>query len=326
MKIRLVSDLHIDVNSKFKVSFLGLEDVFTLVAGDISGYPDMTISWLKNNISKGIFISGNHDVYMKDSRSIESIKEKYHRAFPENSDITYLDNDVGVVSRELEDGTLVVGDVLYTDYALPCFGNEAGDVKNNMFMAVPRMSSGGLNDFVYGRTRNPKYGPVVYQKKRLYYLTPQWYLDHFNRAFEAIDRIVEENNDRNIILMTHHCLHKNCIDDYYVNDSLNASYVSDREKWILDHPNIRLVLSGHVHTRRIFDVGSTKYVLNPLGYCRDQYEMVNRDTNKMEKWTPNVFVDTNTWEVTKEPWENARWDRLCKEYNSMLLKYAGIFM
>ena len=332
MKLRLISDVHIDVNSNYNVNLNKgkTNNVFTLVAGDISGHPDATTEWVKKNMKGGgVFISGNHDVYNQDHIPLETIKETLHERFPVDGKITYLDFDVGTMTKELEDGTLIVGDVLYTDYALPVDGNDWGDVERNMFFAVPRMSKTGLNDFFWGRTKDLENGYVPTFSDLpdgVAYLQPKVYLNHFNRAFEKITEIVEKNKDRNIILMTHHCLHKNCISRMYCEDQLNASYVSDKEQWILDHPNIRLILSGHVHIRKHFKVGSTLYVLNPLGYCKDQWEMVDEETNERKTWTPNCFVDTETWELTYEPWSNPKWDKKYEEHAKTLLAMAAFCM
>ena len=52
MKIRIFSDLHLDVNDDYP--FL-LEDTetFTIICGDISGYYEKTSRWLKKNIKRG---------------------------------------------------------------------------------------------------------------------------------------------------------------------------------------------------------------------------------------------------------------------------------
>lgn len=62
MKIRILSDLHLDINQK--IPFL-LEDkeIFTVLCGDISGNPEQTIEWINQNIKQGVFVEGNHIGY-----------------------------------------------------------------------------------------------------------------------------------------------------------------------------------------------------------------------------------------------------------------------
>ena len=49
MKIRLISDLHLDINANYDLDFKveGLDDIFTIVAGDICGSPSKASLWLK---------------------------------------------------------------------------------------------------------------------------------------------------------------------------------------------------------------------------------------------------------------------------------------
>lgn len=343
MKLRLISDLHIDINDKFGVSLTesGENDVFTLIAGDICGTVDNTIEWIGNNVKRGAFCAGNHIVYdpkaLKSNEKvpIEDIKNRLHEKFPINGDVTFFDYDVGVMSKEIGENVLLVSDVMYTDYRLKIpVVNPRGLIKKNMIMAEPRgFGCGYLNDFVYGFTKKRMYKKEKWDNGKSSYGTPKgiwhlrakYYRDHHVKAWKAVTDIVEANKDKDVVIMTHHCLSPKCISDDYVNDSLNASYVSDKEKWIKNHPNIRLILSGHVHHRANFKVGNTLYVLNPLGYCRDTATQFNPETNKNEFWTPNCFVDTKTWELTYEPYENEHWEEMLEIHRSNILKYAGLF-
>lgn len=346
MKLRLVSDLHIDVNHDYGVSLVdgGQNDVFTLIAGDVCGTVDDTVEWIRKNVQRGAFCAGNHIVYNPKAVSydkeervivpIEDIKDRLHREFPTDSDITFMDSDVGVIQKDIGDGVLLVSDVMYTDYRLPIPGrNPKGDQGRNMRLCTPRMDGPYLNDFNFGFTREKMYekekwddGTSVYgTPDGIWRLRPQYYLDHHEKAWKEVTRIVEENPDSDIVLMTHHCLSKKCISDEYVSDSLNASYVSDKEDWILAHPNVRLILSGHVHHRAHFHVGNTLYVLNPLGYCRDTAIVVDPVTLKDTMWTPHCFVDTETWKLTYEPYDNELWRERVEAYNSRYSKYYSAF-
>ena len=340
MKIRLLSDLHIDVNHNYPLT-LPDDGVFTLIGGDICGTVDDTIKWIHDNVKQGAFCAGNHIVYNPEVKNgvkipIEDLKEKLHKEFPLDADVTFMDDDVGVITKQLTDKVLLIADVMYTDYHLKIPGvNPSGNVKKNMGLSEPKFSKGSyLNDFCYGFTRKEMYKKEPWDKsggltygspKGMWYLRPKYYRNHHNRVWRKIVEIVEANPDKEIILMTHHCLSKKCISEDYVNDSLNASYVSDKDAWIEKHPNIKLILSGHVHHRAQFKVGETLYVLNPLGYCRDTLYQKNPDTNENEMWTPNLFIDTDTWKLTKEPYVNKEWEKTYKDFQDRFLKYARFF-
>ena len=51
MKIRVLSDLHIDMNSRYPLELVD-NDIFTIVAGDISGLASVSSEWIDKNIKK----------------------------------------------------------------------------------------------------------------------------------------------------------------------------------------------------------------------------------------------------------------------------------
>ena len=77
--------------------------------------------------------------------------------------------------------------------------------------------------------------------------------------------------------------------DEYVKSKINASYVSNLEDWIDTMPNIRLVLSGHVHCRKDLIIGknNTRYIINACGY------IPRNEPFKAPKFNPNLIIDTN---------------------------------
>lgn len=262
MKIRIMSDLHLSLNEKYHLE-LKKDDIYTLIAGDLGPDYKQNVKWIKNNISKGAFISGNHDAYTHDNTPIEDVKEFYHKKFPIDSDITYFDNDVGVISKDLDDKTILVADVLYTDFTYPCFHYDSELKENelqkrNMRRVTPKMSGSYMNDFMFF-TRNGKYsnGKNCIHGGGLYYIKPEMYVEHFNNTFSKITDIIEHNTDKDIILMTHHCLSPKCQTPSFDHRELNSAYITNKEKWILDHPNIRMVVSGHIHNVRDFKIGNT---------------------------------------------------------------------
>jgi len=329
MKIRLVSDLHLDINSNYELDFKkeGLEDVFTIVAGDICGSPGKAAQWLKHNLNKGAFISGNHDVY-ESNMPIEDIKSFFTREFPLDSSITYFDNDVGVISKDIGDNVLLVADVMYTDYRYPAgFRNPTGDVKSNIVLADPWLNGrSGMNDFNYGTCK--KIWPGVNDKDSLkeHRLVPQYYLEHHSNAFAAVTEVIESNEDKDIVLVTHHCLSPRCLDDEHAESSIVASYISDKEDWIKAHSNLKCICSGHIHARKEFHVGSTLYVMNPLGYCTEHYKLWSDKDKKYMPWTPDCIIDTDNWTVEFKLHDMPEWTRRYEEYTERFKKLAPFFI
>ena len=81
MKIRILSDLHSDINNKIPYQ-LEDKDTFTIICGDISGSISKTCKWIDSNIHNGIFVAGNHMFYDEHSLTVEQILEKYTAKYP----------------------------------------------------------------------------------------------------------------------------------------------------------------------------------------------------------------------------------------------------
>lgn len=311
MKIRLISDLHLDINADYELDFKseGLDDVFTIVAGDICGSPEKAVQWLKHNISKGAFVSGNHDVY-DTSMPIEDIKQMFAHEFPYTSDVTYFDNEVGVISKKIEDNILLVADVMYTDYSFPVsLKNPHGDIKRNMYLADSwRNGRYGMNDFNYGTCKKTWAGINDKDSRKENRLVPEYYLEHHERAFKQITDVIESNESKDIILATHHCLSPKCIDSEHEDSSVVASYVSDKEDWIKAHSNLKCICSGHIHARKSFKVDDALYAMNPLGYCRDHFTQWSDEFKSYVPWTPDCIIDTDTWTVEFKPHAMPAWN------------------
>ena len=58
-------------------------------------------------------------------------------------------------------------------------------------------------------------------------------------------------------------------------------------------------------------------VCNPRGYERDM---------ESSEWTPNTFIDTDTWKVVTEPYHNAKLEAARKKFHDDFMKYAPLFM
>lgn len=265
--------------------------------------------WIKEHISKGILVAGNHIVYNHYNKTIEDLKENLANKFSLKSNISFLDNATGVMSKEV-DGILFIGTTLYTDYEY--VSEVLKDRLNgvpidqiidfNCGIASPKFSGGGLNDFNYGRTRECKYirSPDC-GKLDWYYLRPKNYLDFFNRSFAEIKSIVENNKDKDIVIVTHHGISPKCISKEYVRNDMNASYISNLEDFIRSHKNIKCWCCGHVHHRADFKIGQCRVVMNPLGYCKYGQFLKNKENER--DWSFNTFVDTKTWTVSYDPFD-----------------------
>lgn len=333
MLIQVLSDLHLDVNRDYPFEFRPHKEVspdVVVVAGDTCGSPLTASDFLKRSFGgdggpQVIFVCGNHVVYNDDGVPIEEIKRSFHDEFPINGRISFLDESVGAVSKEIG-GVLFVGSCTYTDYRYKTFGGGVRNaVSTNMWNAVRcRMSQEAyMNDFEFGITEEP---PFFGEKERCrrsdgrYRLMPQHYRKYFHRTMRAFERVVSENADKPVVLVTHHCLSPMCIAETMDKRTLTASYVSQSERFINDHENIRAVVSGHVHNSICFDIcrkdkSVCKYVMNPRGYT---------GRHESDGWTPYVYIDTKDWSVVAKPYSNEAWKRTLKGEDERFLRNFGM--
>lgn len=329
MKIRIFSDIHIDVNQKFPFSFKeGEKDTFTLVAGDVSGNPKLTAKWIKANIHNGMFIVGNHDpCYNKLGWTIGKQKKYLAQKFPVDAPVTFLDESVGMMAKEIP-GTniLVVASTLYTDYkyvsewSQRCIDDankrrrEHGEEELGVEEMNMNAGARGLNDFRWGHVEDEF--DDEQNKQRL--VRPDDYKKWFENTFRKMTFIIEGNPDKDIIVMTHHCPSPECISPEYVKNHMNASYVSDLEQFIFKHPNIKAWVCGHVHSQTIKKIGENGQwlVCNPRGYEREM---------ESETWNPNTILDTDTWEIETLPYENNSLVAARKKFHDDFMKYAPLF-
>ena len=128
MKIRIVSDLHIDVNSQGNFGFRHEEQDILLIAGDIAGSYEREIKWLNGlckDVNNIVAVAGNHLGYdYKDpmnyflrSYDLDRIRGTKQWSIDEIKkqcpQVNYLDNeyiDVG--------DYIIFGGTMYSDYKL----------------------------------------------------------------------------------------------------------------------------------------------------------------------------------------------------------------
>ena len=254
-------------------------------------------------------------------------KKYLAQKFPVDAPVTFLDESVGVMAKEIP-GTnvLVVASTLYTDYKYAsdwtkrCLddGNrrrvENGEPELTIEEVNMNAGTRGLNDFRWGHVEDEFDDRRL--KQRL--VRPDDYKKWFEASFKRITDIVEGNPDRDIIVMTHHCPSPKCIAPRYVENHMNASYVSDLEDFILNHTNIRAWVCGHVHSQTITKIGENGQwlICNPRGYEKEM---------ESDTWNPNTILDTDTWKVTTEPYENKKLKDARKKFHDDFMKYAPLF-
>lgn len=346
-KFRVISDLHIDVNKKFPIE-LPDNDVFTVICGDTSGDPKLTIDWVNANVKSGVLIAGNHLPYcnhvrtfskeydkpgLPEIRLMSELRQELANAFPVSGPITYLDVETGVFKKEV-DGILFIGTTMYTDMMMRHeWWNKNGDIDINM-----KCSEYNMNDYAYGYVsksyplgadNDPSYTRMRASDYR------EWFIKSLHAMEEALQENESKANPLPVVLLTHHSLIKDfCMHSYYVDDAryLNmqrdfnwASYASDREYWLKRHKSIKCYCCGHIHSPeadyRSFkltrDDGSKILVVNNTrGYVRDGSDFT---------FNKNRFVNVDTWELEEIP-ESEEEKKVRLDRNDKLMKSLLAFI
>lgn len=242
MKIRIMSDIHNDVNYKYPFRLADV-DKFTIVAGDISGSRYDTINWVNDNMKNGIIIGGNHSGYSDDNVSLQHIHKDLSNYYKLEDNVSYLENNYKII-----DDIVFIGATLWTDFKLYGESFQLWDMQNSVKY---------MNDYKYNHYED---------NGELRLLRPEDTLDMFNKSFEFIRDTVKKFSDKKVVIITHHAPSIKSIHAKYLNGFSNACYASNLEQFILLNPNIKLWIHGHVHNNFDYIIGDTRVVCNPRGY------------------------------------------------------------
>lgn len=267
MKIKVISDLHLDINEDFPF-VLNEKDIFTIVCGDISADTKHTMSWLNQNLTQGIFVAGNHMSYNNLNHSIEYFYSLYQKAYPLNAPISFMENQYKII-----DDIVFVGGTLWTDYQLFGSQNQETSMQNALKC---------LNDFEYSKTNisgNLKEEPLL----PLARITPKYCLDVFNKTISFIDKVCNKFPNKKVVVITHHAPSIKSVPKTLKNKEYTPCFASHLDDFILNHPNIKLWCSGHIHSFSDYYIGKCRVVCNPRGYTK-----YNEETNFKENFIIEV--------------------------------------
>ncbi len=250
MEIRIISDLHLDVNTDHPLK-LDKSETPTIICGDVAGNFEAASAWLNNNVRNGVMVAGNHIVYNHSPHSIQYLTAQYEERFPLTAPFSFLHN-----SYKMVDDIVFVGGTLWTDYNL--FGHEQQGIS---MWAAKRV----LNDFRYG-LYNPNNTFADEIEENLQPLQPEHCAKMFAETLKKIDDVCQQFADKKIVVVTHHAPSIESMPPHYQNSTLTPSYVSNLEDFILLRPNIKLWCHGHIHAPSDYQIGTCRVVCNPRGY------------------------------------------------------------
>ncbi len=268
MKIRLVSDLHLEFSDCFDIKNDDNIDVLIL-GGDImlaskvlkpqSEYGIRFRDFLKRmsfQFPHVVYVMGNHEFY-GDGHWFESI-EHMRMACGIHDNIYMLERDTKII-----DDVVFVGGTLWTDMN-----------KNDP------LTLHAVRDMMmdYRAIRNDRAG---YRNLR-----PADTVERHRQTRDYIEHVVKENKDKRCVVVGHHTpSYQSCHEMYKHDYIMNGAYHSDLTNIMLDNPNIKLWTHGHTHNCFDYMVGETRVVCNPRGYR--QASGWSEDT----EWNPSLCIE-----------------------------------
>lgn len=261
MRVAIASDLHLEFAP---VHLENTENAEVLIlAGDICTAVEFTrddkegseFKEFFDNVCRQfphvVYVMGNHEHYHYD---LAFTKQTLMDALP-YLNLHILENDTFEYG-----GYVFVGATLWTDYNRECpITIEECKVKMNEFKIINNSDS-----MVSYRTY-PKAGEVKF-KDRPSQFRPAMALEFHKKSRKFIE-LCTENSNRKYVIITHHSptpfnLSEEFSWDYYG----NGAFASNLDEFILNSPQIKLWVSGHIHTCNDYMMGNTRMVVNPRGY------------------------------------------------------------
>ncbi len=273
MKINLISDCHIN----FDDLVLPGGDVL-IMAGDImeAGHLRLADNEKRNTFiadryrrfcneellkyRKVIYICGNHEHY---HNSYEDTHSRIRRELPDN--VYFLEAE----SCQIDDVHFFAG-TFWTDM----------NKKNPISMQVVRQGMADFHVIKHGGGFKVRtmYGDSYYTSK----FTPAYVADIFRETVGKLKDFLDEHSEDKVVVISHHAPSPLSINEKYKDDHhMNFGYHSDLTEFILDHPQIKFWVHGHMHDPVDYMIGSTRVLSNPRGYkgYEEQAEIFNPGFN-----------------------------------------------
>jgi hypothetical protein len=180
-------------------------------------------------------VMGNHEHY---HGRFDKTLEEIRGVLPEN--VTLLERD-----RIDYGGVTFLGATLWTN----C---------NNGDSITMWTLQNSMNDYrVITNKRDDSYGK----------LRPLTTFSNHIHTVEWLKKEFVEEISNPIVVITHHAPSFQSITEKYRDDKhLNGGYASDLSEFILDYPQIKHWVHGHVHSTHDYVIGDTQILANPRGY------------------------------------------------------------
>lgn len=254
MKLRVLSDLHIEFHPYSIPTMKDDEHTVLILAGDIGVIRHRVEleSFLRaaaKQFHAVVYVLGNHEYYGGIWPEAKNQLLKWN-----------LPDNLHVLDRQwvqIHD-IIFVGTTLWTDF-------DKEDA------AVMHEADQILNDFyeVYARDEHDQ---------DLSRLRPQQVLDEHKDSLRWLNATLNrfQKQGKRCVVVTHHGVSPLSVHDSYRDNSLNGAFVSDCSE-LFERTKPELVVHGHVHNSFDYLLGAsaTRVVVNPRGYTRSDETQEN---------------------------------------------------
>jgi Icc-related predicted phosphoesterase len=258
MKINLISDCHIN----FQDLNLPGGDVL-IMAGDImeAGHlrradnakkdtflADRYRRFINEELTKYrkvVYVAGNHEHY---NNSYDDTHTRLRRELPDN--VYLLENE----SVQIDDVHFFAG-TFWTDM------NKGDPI--SMQVIKQGMMDFKCIKFGHGIKMDSLYGDSYYTNS----FTPAYAKSIFHETVENLKQFLVGKENEKVVVVSHHAPSPQSINEHYKNDyHMNGGYHSHLDSFIMDHPQIKTWVHGHMHDPVDYMIGETRILSNPRGY------------------------------------------------------------
>jgi predicted phosphodiesterase len=267
----VISDLHLEINKDIPIETYEFADADILcILGDLLPNKYLVISgnervikiheklkFLKDNVfpkyKKVYIILGNHDFY---HGLYDDAEKNYKKFFADVPNLRVLQNE-----HDLFNDVVIVGCTLWTDFN-----------KNNPLDSCAVQH--GLADyhFIYRYYDENERGVKI---------TPPFILTKFYESLAYLGFVCNEHADKDVVILTHHAPHLNCILPRYKGSSINAGFASDLSSFMELYQNVKLWGYGHTHSDVDFRCFETRIYSHQCGY--QSYDLGQYENFKPDK-------------------------------------------
>lgn len=242
MRIKVLSDLHIDYNLHYNLDILQskvTEGDFDLVilAGDIAE-GSFGLDWVENTFKNSliIYVPGNHEYYYNNKKDLD---DYYASQFFVYNNRTYVRDNIRFICSPLWSNFALNG--------IPDLHKRTADLGINDFRLIKNFS---VNDCI----------------------------SEFNYSYYFIEEELKKPWNGKTVLVTHFGVSPLSVDNKYGNSSLNPYFINDISE-IFEKYDIDLCIHGHTHSSCDYEIYGTRVICNPFGYYDPYYGYENKNFN-----------------------------------------------